>query len=536
MVRKLSFGRVFSRSRDTDQPPTPPHKSPPLSPISIALPLSKGSKFKEEAVSAIFTTTAPTESVSGSVKSHATSKLQKRPHRVIPTASPTSPMSLHEFSPISSTASSAASFEFLSPLSTIQQRLPSGVTSFCPATHPAESFTEDYRLQIPLHQNPYLTVLEKISPEQFMRCLHLLRTSLPTNLDAVRDIMPKPNGFVHTVLEAYNNHRALILRPDDVWTAILIQFSFFVNANAEQLRAHFAVHDGLEELVIIGDGNRHTADSALMARQMLELMHTRVVDPMLRDWIMPEFSTTTDVDRTVYAMSMLGTMKEYFRCKFVLRCGIPLVTLLGERHDWEAILGRLERLKLYSIETIAWYHLLRPIISRFIAAFEAPSSPENLDFWSKVAHYEGGGSGPTYLSGWVTAFCVFNEQGIWQGPPLNAERMREDSPKKLLRPVDPRVLSSAQFAAVYTFRGAWRPFLVLDGMPYPMIDDECVPCGYAHLDVKLDDNGQLFNTVIVAGTVGAQICSNDKSELFKNGMRDSVRPVVGYWYFITGAW
>ncbi|KAG2065790.1 hypothetical protein BDR04DRAFT_1107843 [Suillus decipiens] len=535
MVRKLSLGRVFSRPRDTDRPQTPPPNLPPLSPITIGLPLSKGSKFKEEAVSAIFTATAPSESITGSVRSHSTSRLQKRSHRVITTAPPAYPISPHELSPISSTVSSIASPELLSPLSTTQQ-LPPGVVSFCPATHPAESFTEDYRLQIPLYQNPYLTVLERVSPEQFTRCLYLLRTSLPNDLDAVRDIMPKPNGFVHTVLEAYNNHRALILRPDDVWTAILIQFSFFVNANAEQLRGHFMAQDDREELIIIGDGNRYTADFALMARQMSELMHARVVDPMLRDWIMPEFSTTTNVDRTVYAMSMMATMKEYFRYKFVLRCGIPLVTLLGEKHDWEAILQRLGRLKLYTIETIAWYHLLHPIISQFVAAFDAPSSPENLDFWSKVAHYEGGGSGPTYLSGWITAFCVFNEQGIWQGPPLNAERMREDAPKKLLRPADPRALSAAQFAAVYTIRGAWRPFLVLNGMPYPVIDDECVPCGYAHLDVKLNDNGELFDTVIVAGVVGAQICSNDKSELFKNGMRDSVRPVVGYWYFITGAW
>ncbi|KAG2091026.1 uncharacterized protein F5147DRAFT_780138 [Suillus discolor] len=534
MVRKLTFGRVFSRSRDTDRPPAHPYNPPPLSPISIDLPLSQGSKFKEEAVSAIFTATAPTESITGSLRPYPSPKLQKRPRRVITTAPPIHPMFLHKLSPISSVASSTASFEVSSPLSTTQQHIPSGVTSFCPATHPAESFTEDYRLQIPFHQNPYLTVLEKTSPEQFMRCIHLLRTSLPTNLDAVRDIMPKPNGFVHTVLEAYNNHRALILRPDDVWTAILIQFSFFVSAHAEQLSGHFAAH-GREELIIIGDRNRHTADYAFLARQMLDLMHTRVVDPMLRDWIMPEFSTTTDVDRTVYAMSMMATMKEYFRYKFVLRCGIPVVTLLGERHDWEAILERLERLKIYSIETIAWYHLLHPIISRFVAAFDAPSSSENLDFWSKVAHYEGGGSGPTYLSGWITAFCVFNEQGMWQGPPLNAERMREDAPKKLLRPIDPRVLSAAQFAAVYTFRGAWRPFLVLEGMPYPIIDDECVPCGYAYLDVKLDDHGHLLDTVIVAGAVGTQICSNDKSELFKNGMRDSVRPVVGYWYFITGA-
>ncbi|KAG2124897.1 hypothetical protein DEU56DRAFT_916837 [Suillus clintonianus] len=179
--------------------------------------------------------------------------VKKRHQRVISTTSPTHAMSPHEFSPISSTASSAASFEFLSPLSTVYsqtQQFPPGVTSFCPATHPAESFTEDYRLQIPLHQNPYLTVLEKISPEQFTRCLELLRTSLPIELNVVRDVMPKPNGFVHTVLEAYNNHCGLILRPDDVWIVILTQFSFFVSANTEQLRSHFVAHEGQEELDI----------------------------------------------------------------------------------------------------------------------------------------------------------------------------------------------------------------------------------------------------------------------------------------------
>ncbi|KAG2100170.1 uncharacterized protein F5147DRAFT_777078 [Suillus discolor] len=121
-------------------------------------------------------------------------------------------------------ASSTASFDFLSPLSIIQQHIPFGATSFCPATHPAESFHRRLPSPDPTPPNLYHTVLEKISPEQFMRCLHLLRTSLHTNLDAVRGITPKPNGFVHTVFEAHNNHRALILRPDDVWTAILIQF------------------------------------------------------------------------------------------------------------------------------------------------------------------------------------------------------------------------------------------------------------------------------------------------------------------------
>ena len=101
-------------------------------------------------------------------------------------------------------------------------------------------------------------------------------------------------------------------------------------------------------------------------------------------------------------------MKEYFSYKFMLMCGIPRVTLQGEKADWEKILSRLEILKEYGLQTIAWYHLLRPIVTRFVKAFDAPDSQENLDFWQHVCHFEGGASGPSYTSGWITAFCVFD--------------------------------------------------------------------------------------------------------------------------------
>jgi hypothetical protein len=35
-------------------------------------------------------------------------------------------------------------------------------------------------------------------------------------------VVASRNGFLDTVIEAYNNHQALVTRPDDVWTAILI--------------------------------------------------------------------------------------------------------------------------------------------------------------------------------------------------------------------------------------------------------------------------------------------------------------------------
>jgi hypothetical protein len=33
------------------------------------------------------------------------------------------------------------------------------------------------------------------------------------------------------------------------------------------------------------------------------------------------------------------------------------------------------------------------VIARFVAAFDKPTSPANVDFWQRVAFYEPGGSG-----------------------------------------------------------------------------------------------------------------------------------------------
>jgi hypothetical protein len=37
----------------------------------------------------------------------------------------------------------------------------------------------------------------------------------------------------------------------------------------------------------------------------------QVKDFEICEWIMAEFSTTTDIDRTIYAIEMMATMKKY---------------------------------------------------------------------------------------------------------------------------------------------------------------------------------------------------------------------------------
>ncbi|KDR73964.1 hypothetical protein GALMADRAFT_157785 [Galerina marginata CBS 339.88] len=355
------------------------------------------------------------------------------------------------------------------------------------------------------------------------------------------NIIPQSNGFVHTVTEAYNQHRALVIRPDDVWLAILTQFSAFLNANAEALRSQFVSHKGKKELVVKAD--RRNVDYGDMAGKMTKEIEKNVVDPVLRAWILPDFSTTTTNDTIVCSVVMMASMKEYFSYKFQLMCGIPRVTLDGEKLDWERILARLEKLKEYGLQAIAWYHLLRPVVARFVKAFDGPEVEENLDFWQKVAHYEGGGSGPTYLGGWITAFCVFDDKGKWLGHPFKENA--EESPNA-------RSLSSADFFSTYIdiapvslgFMGfpinisgedgeeeeeqeqPKKSHLLLDGAQYHQIDSQDVPSGYSEVDVLLDDDGTEYKCMMVAGHVGMRIRSNDEG-----GARDTIEPVAGWWMF-----
>ncbi|KAH0826888.1 hypothetical protein J3R83DRAFT_4434 [Lanmaoa asiatica] len=528
------FPRIVSFARDRSEP-TSPSESPPGSPARRAHVFYQhpsGSRFTEDAVSAVLSSETGSDATSLGVPSaHSIpasrrglrtqpSRLQKLRRAPLPFRSPhVDGIIVDSESEVTSSTWTTVSIPII-PIPS-PARVSLDPLSFCPTPHPAESFTEYDRLQVRSDESPSLVLLRAVAPEKSQLCSELLQTCLPSNRDAMRDIIPQRNGFVDTVIEAYNNHRGLIVRPDDVWLAIMTQFSFFVNGHAEALRKVFVAHEGKRKLVVESGGNRYTMDASV---------HEQIADPSLREWIMPNFTTTTPVDKTTCAIVMMGMMKDFFAYKFTLRCGIPKVTLEGEKKDWQTILHRLEHLKKYGIQTIAWYHLLRPILSRFVAAYDHPTHPDNLDFWNKIAHRELG-SGPQWLSGWITAFCVFNERGQWQGNALNEERIREHEPKKLLRPADPLQLTPSHFAAVYTIRER-APYLALDGFPYPTIESQDVPCGYACLDVTLDDNGEMMETMLIAGSVGAQICSTEKTELFRNGLRDTVRPVSAWWYII----
>ncbi|THU85889.1 hypothetical protein K435DRAFT_763829 [Dendrothele bispora CBS 962.96] len=370
--------------------------------------------------------------------------------------------------------------------------------SFYPANHPSKPVIvqEQY-----LKNTTPLTLLESACYDQYEKSDEILQSSFEHLTEL---IFPRSNGLVNIIVGAYNRHNALSLRPDDVWICILTQFNFFVNANAEALRSIFVSHEGKKELKVKAIGNRYTVDFGYLSRSMTGEIERNINDPSMVEWIIPKFSTTTLNDIVVSSVLMMSTMKKYFSYTMELRCGIPKVTLEGEKADWEHLLARVEKLKGFGEEPTLWYNLLRPILTRFIRAFDDPSGQENLDFWNKVAHRGSMGSGPSYLSGWITAFCAWNEKGQWIGNKPGEE------------------LSENKYAMQ----------LSLDNIHYHWLDFSKIPAGYASVDVKLDDNGKIFDTIMVSGLVGTCLFPSNDKKLSEYGSRDAVKPVPGWWIFI----
>lgn len=218
------------------------------------------------------------------------------------------------------------------------------------------------------------------------------------------------NGFVKTVVDCYNRHYNLILRPDDIWAAIMTQFSFYINKHSEEFRGKFVDFEGKKELEVFVPGTLRCAPYDTLVKLMTKKIDENLIDPDVKKWILPNFSTTTDNDLVTVGVVFMASMKKYFDYTFCLCCGIPSITLEGTTEDWKNIHKRLEKLGEYNLQT--WYDMLEPILQQFV---DAKEGKVDVDFWQRICHHESGGSGPRYVSGWITAFCVFDKEGVWQG-------------------------------------------------------------------------------------------------------------------------
>ena len=368
-----------------------------------------------------------------------------------------------------------------------------------PASHGANPVITIYKTAA----KSSLDLLRGVCVKESKECAELMQSSFGS--DIKRPIYASANGLLHGAIMAYNEHHHLQIRPEDVWFAILSQLSFYINAHAEELRSMFVAHEGRKELRLVYMGNRYTVDYGVFAKQMGELIEKNVVDPELREWMMPAFSTTTKDDTIIASVLLMGAMQKYFSYKCRIMCGLPSVTILGEKADWELILQRLEKLKTFGDEPTQFYTLLKPVILRFIRSFDDPTSDDVINFWQRIAHFTSGGSGPSYYSGWITAFCFWDDEGGCKYPMHSLGGRGNDDMWKRAR----------------------YPGLTLDDALYHRIESDSVPSGYSTVPVTVDDNGHVFSAVMIAGSVGIG-CSSSQERV---DALDTIHAETGWWMY-----
>ena len=289
---------------------------------------------------------------------------------------------------------------------------------------------------------------------------HYVQFSAPRDLP----VYATSKGLVDVATIAYNQHHDLVWRPDDVWQAILTQFSLYVMKNAESLRDKFVDFKGKKQLTIVALGTLYTTDFGDLAKRMVdEQIVENIKDPTIAEWILPNFTSTTENDRIVASVTMMATLKAYFQYSVELCCGLPSVTLLGSVADWKLLRQKVDRLLEFdnqSGDMKKWHKLLTGVLDEFV---KTKSGAGNFKFWKRICDFSSG-SGTPSISGWISVFAVFNKDGEWQG--------------------DSRTI----------VRG-------LHGMKtnWPVIEIGKVPSGAISVPVHINDNGTDYDGYMMAG-------------------------------------
>ncbi|KAI5291731.1 Nitrogen permease regulator 3 [Ascosphaera aggregata] len=343
-----------------------------------------------------------------------------------------------------------------------------------PSDHGSETVPEQMLCRTPDDLLKKLPVAEfqEVGGQIFQSCFHEGFPHFPQRDVIVleeRDIVPsrRGNGFVDCLLDCYNGHHDLILRPDDVWTAIASQFSYFVNATSN------IGSDNVVHLV----SNLEMGEKMVDYSQQIENAEALTQStPEFQEWIKPKFegSTTTN-DEIVYSVLMLATSSASMSEPTPFRCGLPSVTLQGKLEHWQLIEQKVDEIRLFCgkhKEAMAWRELLLPIARGFVQSYWEPESLATLHFWRTIVNDVENGSSADTIGGWLSAFCYFDRHGQ---PNISAAKASELPPVSLF------------------------------GLSYPRIPLSNISGAFVSHPATLERNGQKYNAKLLAGSVAKEV-------------------------------
>ena len=201
------------------------------------------------------------------------------------------------------------------------------------------------------------------------------------------------NSLYASIINSFNYHMPLIISPDIIWLQIVQQLGIHINQNSEKLRDKFVNFKGKKEIEVRRDyfvkgkmdnpwDNVFPEFSEKIKQHIGEKNHSKIIS---------DFSTSTIISRSAQEVALMDCMKSYFKYKFTTMCGIPEITLEGNKEDWESILYKAKGLSEYDLSW--WIDELVNVLQEFVNIWEGKI---NLDFWKDFVNKNEGSGGPFF--------------------------------------------------------------------------------------------------------------------------------------------
>ena len=135
-------------------------------------------------------------------------------------------------------------------------------------------------------------------------------------------------------INAYTDHRSIVLSPDIIWITICQGFARYANKHSEQLRPMIVEHEGKKKLVVeLFAKTLDEVDWNMAIDMFTEQIHQNTKNDIAIT-ITANFSTTGQTERISSEITLMDCVENYFDYELVIAtCGIPTVTLTGTADD-----------------------------------------------------------------------------------------------------------------------------------------------------------------------------------------------------------
>lgn len=213
------------------------------------------------------------------------------------------------------------------------------------------------------------------------------------------------NQYIAGLHHAFAEHYGFTLNPDDIWLLILQGLSIHINQNAEKYRDVLVDFKGKKEIVVRHDGltQGNPDNTWVEVFPFFEQAITSLIkDANITKHIVPDFSTTTPIDKTCAQITLMDITKSYFSYVVMTKCGIPVVYIDGVKEDWLTILGSINTL-LPMFELDEWAKKLSNIICEIISVYDGN---DNKEFFNNIYKFKSM-SGGDIVGGWITDFFPY---------------------------------------------------------------------------------------------------------------------------------